>query len=160
MNKILAILIIITSKNSIATETLCGKDEKDLFGCSNGKKIISLCHAKNGDSNVLTYKFGTTENIEMKHPKNNAKMNESFRLSSRAIQGGQESRVKFNVGSYTYIVYNHETNYGHSGVLVLKNGKSISNIKCDNDATLKSEIFALPTENYNDKIEIPNPYQK
>lgn len=137
-----------------ASDTLCNKGEKDLFLCFSNQKTVSFCMAKLDDNTVeLEYRYGRVGSVEMIYP---LKDGDSFSLSTNPMPGGLASRIHFLNGGYEYIIYDYQSNNPSSGLLVRKQGKVLKQIKCENDAFLKAEVFdVIDRDRFGEDIVIP-----
>ncbi|CAK0747807.1 conserved exported hypothetical protein [Gammaproteobacteria bacterium] len=135
---------------AIATDSHCTRQEKTIFSCSLGKKIVSVCASQDISSTTgyLHYRFGPKTAPEFIFPTSSTP---SYRSNIRAqtlmFSGGGGSYLRFINGQYNYIVY---TAIGKGwgtkdGVAVEKNGKLLTNLKCQDApiSALGEDFFTL-----------------
>lgn len=84
-------------------------------------------------------------------------MTDPFKFSSTAYAGGGEAHIRFENNGYTYFIYDKDIKESDgglnstAGIIVKKDMKTISNMQCENDATIRSEAYELmPKEDYKD----------
>lgn len=94
-------------------QTLCQKDEKDVFGCKIKNHQLSICYQS--DSQSLKYKFEKTAGID-------------FELVT-VIKDKDRDIIVFRYDPNTDYIVN--TKDGQEGILVKQNNKVINDLKCD-----------------------------
>ena len=120
-----------------AQPSLCGPAETPLFTCSVGKKIVSVCSG----AGKATYYFGVPGKVEMS--------SQALSFADHSFSGGGETQISVKNKAYSYTVYDKTTrtsfsSEGHndpdfgSGLVVQKNGKTISAMDCSSDATISA----------------------
>lgn len=99
----IAVLILTGSTMGYAGETgLCLENEQYYQGCRiAGGKQISFCKS-GGEKNVLTYRFGRLNDIELEVRGKTTGPKKTFSVKSEAYARGGSSRVTFSRGKYTY----------------------------------------------------------
>jgi hypothetical protein len=118
-----------------AAASLCGDGDTVLFTCQVGKKLVSVCDG----GGKATYYFGKPGHVEMSST--------ALTVANRGFSGGGETQISVHNNAYVYIVYDKtaRTSFssdGHndpdftSGLVVQKNGKTLSALECGADATI------------------------
>jgi len=90
-----------------AASSLCHDDEKIVFACALGAKVVSLCEAPaaTGVAAALQYRIGRAGGTpEMRYPAP-ADDAPAFRAGSTALAGGGGAWVEFERGRYRYVVF-------------------------------------------------------
>ena len=137
------LLIGALSAAAAATEpSLCAAGETPLFTCPVGHKLVSICNA----DGKATYHFGTAGKIEMS--------SQALFTANHAFSGGGETQISFRNNAYTYTVFDKTTRTSFSsngqndpdftsGLIVQKNGKTISATDCASDAAIPASATHL-----------------
>lgn len=111
-----------------AEQTMCQTHEEVYFSCLTGKKIVSVCASGNISPNngYVQYRIGIPGKIDLEYPKLPDPPIGRFSISD--ISGGNLNirHIKFNSGSYNYVIYQGDT----SGVYVKQSGRTIANLTC------------------------------
>ena len=112
------------------TPSLCSAREEQIFSCPIRGKIVSVCTMKDGKA---AYRYGRPGRIELQ--------SRDLHAADQGYSGGGEDQINFKVNGYTYIVFakTERTGFGPdghndpqftSGVVVQKNGRTVSSMKC------------------------------
>jgi len=110
---------------------LCSAAESQVFSCSTGSQIVSVCAGAGG----VQYRAGRLGALALASPARSAGLS----YANTAYSGGGESQVRFASGSYAYIVWSGAYRTGFqttndpeflSGVIVTKGGKPFAAHKC------------------------------
>ena len=128
-------LLAATAAAAPPPPSLCGGGDTVLFTCQVGKKLVSVCDA----GGKATYYFGKPGHVEMSSA--------ALSIANRGFSGGGETQISVHNNAYAYIVYDKtmRTSFspdGHndpdftSGLVVQKNGKTISTLECGSDTTI------------------------
>jgi hypothetical protein len=125
--------------------TLCHAQERVVFSCPAGKKIVSLCatgdlHGSNG---VLTYRFGAdASHVELDYHARPQSSDKPFSYDEQIWAKGAATAVTFFSGAYTYTVAHRQGAYGVEGgpntayVQVFRDIKPVATVSCSEpDAT-------------------------
>ncbi len=120
--------------------------EKIIFSCGTGKKLVSVCSSENlsPDTGYVQYRFGTREKVELSFPESQAHPGQFFTAGTLMYSGGGGTYMRFNKGTYSYVVYSGTgKGWDRQGVVVEKAGKLLSNITCKDasSAEMNSWIF-------------------
>lgn len=140
MNKLASLFAIGVA--SISTDVYadadhCTDQEKTVFSCNVGKKIVSVCASKDlsPTAGSIQYRFGPAGNPEIKLPDPAAHPASSAKGGTLMYSGGGGAFMRFTKGEYHYVVY---TGFGKGwekeGVVVDKSGKLVANFACKGDA--------------------------
>lgn len=127
-----------TTSHAIAAASdpsLCKSGETPLFSCPIGRKLVSVC----SDGTKATYYFGTSDRVELS--------SQALSIADHMFSGGGETQISFSHGPYVYIVYDkiNRTSFSSTGqndpdstggLVVQKNGKTVSTKQCSSDATI------------------------
>lgn len=147
----------------------CNDKEQIVFNCTAGKKVLSLCMAKPKEKrgDYLQYRFGSLTKPELVYPKDFEKPANRFFYSSTFYSAGWESRIRFAINAYDYIIYSKTTSgswekngtrkkYPSAGVMILKNKKQIGHIQCaEKDRDFNMPDGYLKEEEFDDNLETP-----
>ncbi|MCH1919019.1 hypothetical protein L9G15_06175 [Shewanella sp. A3A] len=140
-------------------QALCGAEDKVVFSCEIGHKNVSACLTPNSS---VKYLYGTKDKVELS-------LNSPV-FSSAACSGGGISRLRFQNGNYSYIVYDVMCNAesigegqwsktDYAGLIVLNSNKVIVNNDCTGfaDGVLGVNSSLLPKNVEREKFnyEIP-----
>ncbi|WP_175946515.1 hypothetical protein [Burkholderia pyrrocinia] len=139
---------------SAHAEGLCAAKETAIFNCELRKSVSSLCQSK--ENGILTYRNGLDGKINLQTSDNSEGKNENdvFYFSNRPYAGGGEAHIRFSRLGYTYYLYDKtvKTDEGptfSAGVVVYKGKKKISNLVCDNDASIRADAYqSIVRESY------------
>ena len=155
MNACRAVSVVIISlalTMSVHAEGLCAAKETAIFNCEIRKSISSLCQSK--ENGILTYRNGFDGKISLQISGNNESKRDVFYFSSRPYAGGGETHIRFSRLGYTYYLYDKtvKTDEGptfSAGIVVYKGEKKISNLVCDNDASIRADAYqSIARESY------------
>lgn len=131
--------------------SLCIGNERVLFACSTGKKLVSLCASNNNAE--MRYRLGVLgQQAEMDFPDAGTPAASVFKLGREAFAGGGAAFVSFDRGEYRYVVFTGEgRGWTKEGVFVEKAGKRIAHLACVGDATTvingaAMDAFKLPPD--------------
>jgi len=130
----------------------CKADEDVVFYCPTNKNVISVCASKNisNETGYIQYRYGNNlVNPEISIPI----ASKPPRFNTEAIaflspDGEWNGYIKFKNGNYSYVVYYLSGRGTYSdpapnfeyGVMIEKNGKKISKLKCTPYAGFESKI--------------------
>jgi hypothetical protein len=136
----------------------CQKNEKILFNCVAGDKIVSVCSiGQVGENAGIEYRYGRKNVIEMKYAATPRSSNKFFISRQAVAPRAQIRQLRFERGSYQYLM---TTCLGgecdaSSGLIVYKNDKPISKKMCEFDPSGHGE-FSLPDVDFDhDKSKNP-----
>lgn len=141
-----------TAPAGAAENTLCGTDENVVFSCHVGKRIVSLCRPAAGEK-ALVYRFGAAGRPELVFPESGHAGGPGFTRSEAVRFGGGSTSVSFVRGEYRYSVYSQlgrsegpeRTPEVEDGVLILRNGKPLRRLVCDDGGEgFREDINWLP----------------
>lgn len=137
---VLIMLSLLTATPSSADEgrpSHCTAAEKTLYACATGKKLLSICASKDFSavSGYVQYRFGPKGKPELSWPPIQNNSRKDIQIGQSRYARGVTSFVRFNKGSYQYIVFDSfgaETE-SKAGVVVQKDGKKIASLLCTSD---------------------------
>jgi len=116
------------SSTSATETTKCYPHEEVYFSCLAGKKVLSICASGNSspESGYVQYRVGQKNRLELEYPDKPYPPKDKFTISD--ITGGNLNirHLKFTNGKFNYVIYQGDV----SGIYVKKNGKTISNLTC------------------------------
>jgi hypothetical protein len=132
------ILIVCALSGAANAATLCLTNEDNIFSCSTGKKVISVCASKDltAAHGYLQYRFGSPAKVELTIPADQSVPPASSAVSRTLMfSGGGGAYLRFKTGDYDYVVY---TAIGRGwgtkdGVAIEKNGKPRTHISCKDE---------------------------
>ncbi len=129
-----ALLCFHLAASASAAPTHCSAQEANVFSCSTGKKIISVCASKDlsRSSGYLQYRFGPKNAPEIEVPEAWEHPESSVKSGNLMFSGGGGAWLRFIKGEFAYVVYT-ATGKGwgaKEGVAVEKGDKRVANIKC------------------------------
>ena len=148
---VLSFLAVLSPGAAVANEdrpSHCTANERTIFACTTGKKVLSICASKDfsSSSGYVQYRFGPKGSPELSWPPMEDR-------SRKDIETGQErsardlvSHLRFKKGNYHYIVFDA---FGadiesKAGVVVLKDGKKVASLQCKSGYVVSDlEAFAL-----------------
>ena len=118
--------------------SLCKAGETPLFSCSIDHKVVSIC----SDGAKATFYFGSRNHIELS--------SQALSMADHMFSGGGETQISFSRGDYGYIFYDKtiRTSFSAdgrndpestSGLVVQKDGKTVSTKQCSLDAAISSD---------------------
>jgi len=135
----------LAARNSQAkAESHCVGEERVVFTCQIGKRVVSVCASAVLDANqgYLQYRFGQLHNVELEiPPKPNYKPSMVGHMDV-LLASSYAMYVRFTKGDYRYYVFSASvrgsndpetgasTREEPSGVAVMKNGKIINTLHC------------------------------
>jgi len=118
----------------IKAKSLCIGEEKIIFSCSTGKKVISLCASPDvsEQKGTLYYRFGVTGKVELSYPKSGDDPKKSFTRGGMMYSGGGGEFIRFRNDDTMYTVYSEfGKGWERDGVNVRKlNGAFIKDFPC------------------------------
>jgi hypothetical protein len=131
--------ILLTVSTAIAADTHCTAQERVIFSCSIGKKIVSVCASRQltPSSGYMQYRFGRKDALELALPDPPAHPRKVVKAGTLMFSGGGGAYLRFMRGQYSYVVYTAiGRGWGEKeGVVVEKNGEVSANLSCKSAAT-------------------------
>lgn len=132
----------------------CLAGEEALFQCNvrAGSAVLCATKKQKDDQGTTTYRFLANGQTRMIFPTAAESTTQSFRSSYASYSGGGETQVSFSRGAFTYALYDSMTRTSfvgsndsalEAGILVVRNGRSVSRQVCQNDATIAWKIHDL-----------------
>lgn len=152
MNVFRAISVSILAFVSAAAahaEGLCTTKETAIFNCELEKFASSLCQST--ENGTLTYRNGIDRKINLRISDNKKSKKDVFYFSNTPYAGGGEAHIRFSQFDYTYYLYDRtiKTDEGptfSAGIVIYKGKKKISNLTCNNDASIREGAYQSITK--------------
>lgn len=128
------------SSGAVVTESLCKGDEKVVFSCHAKSKIVSVCALNDlkSSSGKLFYRFGKTKTVsELEYSNRASPIKEKYAFEHYGGAKGASTKLSFKLGAFRYDIYHDYGVFGtdagpnQAGVRVVRDGKKISEIACD-----------------------------
>lgn len=136
---LLLLSLLLTTPNLWAATTHCTTQERIIFACRTGKKLVSVCASPTvtPSSGTVQYRFGPAGAPELTLPGAPAVPRSVAQAGTLMFSGGGGAYLRFTQGAFGYVVY---TAIGKSwgqkaGVAVEKDGKRTANLKCTGAVT-------------------------
>lgn len=104
MRILLIFALLCVCQTPRAEESLCVGNEKIVFSCHAGSKIVSLCRPLES-ARILIYRYGTPAHVELVHPGRGPEEKGGFYTSSAPLYGGGETTVAFTRAGNEYRLY-------------------------------------------------------
>ena len=128
-------LAFVSMQGLAAAPARCTADEIEWFGCNIGSKRVAVCSSSaiHADSGYLQYRFGTGSRIELLLPADPAALPVQGAVAgSLVFSGGGGAYLRFDSGSYSYVVYSAiSSSWGEKdGILIEKDGRALRSLKC------------------------------
>jgi hypothetical protein len=166
---VILLLLLPPTTPAAGSKYLCHADEKVVFGCAVGKRMVSLCSSpKLGrDVGYVQYRFGTLARLELTYPEKLEPPGDKFHYSNTGYSGGGASRLRFTIAGFDYVFFDStvRTNFKPgepnnpaftAGIATVQGGKVVSRHKCtDNDAGIavpSGNVF--PEEDFNMDLDL------
>ncbi|MDR6497496.1 hypothetical protein J2785_000638 [Burkholderia ambifaria] len=133
-------------------EGLCTKKEVTIFNCELEKSVSSLCQSK--ESETLIYRSGVDGKVGLRIQGGKKDARDFFFLSYAPYAGGGETHIRFYWLGYTYYLYDKVIKVDgdpmlYSGIVMYKGKEKISNISCENDASIRAIAYqSIARETY------------
>jgi hypothetical protein len=148
--RVALVSIIGFSATAIAhAEGLCTIKETVIFNCELRKSVSSLCQsAENG---VIIYRNGVGGKIILQVSDDEKNERDVFYFSNTPYAGGGEAHIRFARLGYTYYLYDKtvKTDEGptfSAGIVIYKGERKISNLTCNNDASIRESAYRSITK--------------
>ena len=131
-----------------AVTSNCTSEEAIIFSCNTGKNVVSVCASQNLSAQIgyLQYRFGPINKPNLAIPEKKVHPGSEIQAKTLTFAGGGGAYVRFQRGSYGYVVYNSiiKGEGEKAGVAVVKDGKTTTNLRCKGAASseLGPDFFA------------------
>lgn len=158
MRSLFILSILLVCQTAFAEESLCNEQEKIVFSCHAGRKMIALCKVLKAPKNLI-YRYGTPEHVELTYPDTKKNEQGKFHTSSSPLYGGEVTFLFFKRGVYEYRIFSkigrmdsnshqeHRIPEFEDGIEVSKKGKPIKRMVCeDGGAGFREDIEAIISE--------------
>lgn len=125
-------------------EGMCTEKETVIFNCELEKTISSLCQST--ESGALTYRNGNDGRIGFQISDGKRIKKDVFYFSNIPYAGGGEAHIRFSRLGYTYYLYDKTIRSDEgptfsAGIVVYRGEKKISNISCNNNASIRERAY-------------------
>jgi hypothetical protein len=122
------------SPESAPGRSLCSKEERVVFACRTGSKLLSICATKglSPSSGYLFYRYGTSSRAELSFPQSEAHPSQVFAAYFGRWAKGNEVQLSFERGALTYTVFAYESALAGDGygVAVYEGERLVSRRNC------------------------------
>ena len=146
MSRLLVALLLLSADCHAANPwDLCKAEEKLVFGCSLEKKVAAICASSSLSprDGYAQYRFGTPGRIELAYPTPLVHPDGHFFFSHADYSGGDNSRMRFKIGTNEYTLFHSTTRTGFgadglnnpqeaAGIFTTAKGKARKPRKCLN----------------------------
>jgi len=116
------------------TPTLCKSDERSLFTCGVGKKVLSVCATRDlsMSQGSVYYRFGRLAKPELVYPTTPKHPSKAFRAYFNHWAKGNEVQLSFERGRETYTVYAYTSAFAGEayGVGVFEGDRLLATHEC------------------------------
>lgn len=150
ITKSLLAFVIYSFLNVTMAQTLCSKEELQIFNCTVGVKIISICGSTTSDHDRdwLEYRSGTKNGIDLIYPEERSHPKNYFRFQRlySSVESSVLEEVQFKRNSVSYTIYKHEIKGKIKSGLYIEDGAKINHLACKRSnglANFSSTIGAL-----------------
>lgn len=155
---LLAIWLCSIPATVTGTASLCDLEERSLFTCSIGKKLVSVCASKDltATSGYVQYRFGQTKNPpELVYPAERTHPASSFGIGFTGSAKSSLVNLNFKVSPYSYTIYSQAAAFdtNGAGIRIKAPGSKTSRLSCKEESppnalnTLHNlELRVLPHE--------------
>lgn len=125
-------LPVVAQANS--PSSLCQANERVLFTCPIGKKLLSVCASSDLDDTkgMMQYRFGLPDKLELVHPEVAAhpKRHFKFQRTYSRVESAEIQELEFQRGAVTYAVFTESIKGKEAaGINVTAAGKTTT-LKC------------------------------
>jgi hypothetical protein len=127
------------------SRSLCAPNERTVFACESKTKIASVCATGNfsAATGSLTYRFGAFgKKPEFVYESSPATVASRFAYEEETWAKGTAISLKFQVGTFTYVVHHARGAFGvdggpnRAGVSVERDSKQVADIRCHEASTV------------------------
>lgn len=123
---ILFVIILLTTNNTYAFDSLCNNNEKTFFSCTlKNTKQLSICGLEKEKKLFIHYKFGQPIKTEMVFPKYTQNNNKTFKYNHYSRYQTDYFRIVFTNNGYKYEIYR---NYEAESSNKITAGVNITNL--------------------------------
>lgn len=141
---ILVSILVVVSTTAAHAEGLCAAKETAIFNCELEKSVSSFCQSTENGS--LTYRNGIDGRINLQISDNKIPKKDVFYFSNAPYAGGGEAHIRFSRLGYTYYLYDRTIKADNgpmfsAGIVIYKGKNKISNLICNNDASIRASAY-------------------
>lgn len=144
MKLLVTLLFTTLSAQALADNSHCSKEEKTVFPCTVGKKIVSICASQNlsPTAGYMQYRFGRKGMPELSIPRPDQHPLKHVEVDAYQAGSGQTGSITFKNGQYSYTVnwsdYRSDSAAPNgasiwvreAGLTMARNGKAIAERQC------------------------------
>ncbi|RZU02635.1 hypothetical protein [Rivibacter subsaxonicus] len=137
----IALLFVVAATQAAPpSRFLCSADEEVVFGCTLGRRMVSLCASPGPAPQKLQYRTGMPGKLELVVPPAPEPAAGTFIHSSTGYSGGGEARLRFRNGNWDYWLFDRTLRGEQgpvfsSGVVVRRTGQRHGKeLKCVEEA--------------------------
>jgi hypothetical protein len=137
-----ALILLLIPCAAAAVSSHCSAEERTLFSCSTGRKVVSVCGSQDlsAAAGSVQYRFGPIGAPELTYPRAGDDWRQVTSSGVLTFAGGGGTYLAFTKGPFRYVVY---TAIGRgwgskAGVVVDKGGKRVASLPCKGEE--KSEL--------------------
>lgn len=146
-------LLILTAASSLSAQTTthCAENEKIVFSCSVGKKVVSLCASQEygAAQGWMQYRFGVPGQIEMTYPSQKVHPTGKFTAfyATPTMDDGTQAmiaEVGFRVNDFGYnIATVAKQKSAKTDLTVTKGGKTLATLICVPNTIINSDLSSM-----------------
>lgn len=136
--RLVSTAFILLSSSTFAANSLCTAQEKIIFNCSTGSKLISVCASPDlaEKTGYLQYRFGPQGKPELAIPDFKTTPKKGIHTKTIGYSGGGAAYIRFMNGDTGYVVYTGEgKGWKKNGVAVENKGKFVRFVSCKKAVT-------------------------
>jgi hypothetical protein len=130
---LVGVLLLVAGQAQAAPQTQCAANERVIFSCVTGNKIVSVCASRDLGQHAgsLSYRFGPAGRPEISYPPPGASR-DVVKAGRWVFAGGGGAWLAFDRPPFRYIVYSAVGRGWHkkAGLAVEKNGRVLTNLRC------------------------------
>lgn len=135
---LVGLLLSAAGQAQAATPTQCTANERVIFSCATGNKIVSVCASSDlgPHTGSLTYRFGSPGRPEISYPPPGG-VRDAIKAGHWVFAGGGGAWLAFHRPPYRYIVYSAIGRGWNEkeGLAVEKDGRVLTNLRCRGEPT-------------------------
>ena len=130
---LVGLLLLVPGQAQAAPQTQCTANERVIFSCAIGSKIVSVCASSDLGQHVgsLSYRFGPPGRPEFSYPPT-GEWRQVVKAGRWVFAGGGGAWLAFDRPPFRYMVYSAVGRGWREkqGLAVEKNGRMLTNLRC------------------------------
>ena len=143
MKLLSTLLLAISSAQAAPNDSHCSREEKTVFSCTVGKKIVSVCASKDLSpvAGYMQYRFGKKGKPELSIPALSQHPLKHVQADAYQAASGQTGSMTFSHGQYSYTLVWSESRtdnapdgssmwVNEAGLTIARKGKVIADLPC------------------------------